>query len=58
MINRTLVKGIGLAATIIGVGATFVTDWVNEQKMDERIEEKVNEALARRFEEDKEDEES
>lgn len=25
-----------------------ITDWVNEQKMDEKIEEKVSEALARR----------
>lgn len=46
-----LIKVLGLAATFIGVAATIVTDWVNEQKMDEKIEEKVNEALAKRDDE-------
>ena len=48
--NGKLVKVLGLAATVVGVAATLVTDWVNEQKMDEKIEEKVNEALAKRNE--------
>ena len=42
------IKAIGVAATVIGVGVKLITDWVNEQKMDEKIEEKVSEALARR----------
>lgn len=42
------IKAIGVAATVVGVGVTLITDWVNEQKMDEKIEEKVSEALARR----------
>lgn len=42
------IKAIGVAVTVIGVGVNFITDWVNEQKMDEKIEEKVSEALARR----------
>lgn len=46
-----LIKVLGLTATVIGVAATLVTDWVNEQKMDEKIEEKVNEALAKRDDE-------
>lgn len=50
-----MIKGIGIAATAIGMGATIITDWVNEKKMDEKIEEKVNEALANRLE-DKEKE--
>ena len=41
-------KAIGVAATVIGAGVNLITDWVNEQKMDEKIEEKVSEALARR----------
>lgn len=49
-----VIKGIGIAATAIGMAATFATDWVNEKKMEEKIEEKVNEALSRR--EDKEEE--
>ena len=42
------IKAIGVAATVICVGVNLITDWVNEQKMDEKIEEKVSEALARR----------
>ena len=42
------IKAIGVAATVIGVGVNLITDWVNEQKMDEKIEEKVSEALVRR----------
>ena len=42
------IKAIGVAATVIGVGVNLTTDWVNEPKMDEKIEEKVSEALARR----------
>ena len=42
------IKAIGVAATVIGVGVNLITDWVNEQKMDEEIEDKVNEALAQR----------
>lgn len=44
--NGAVIKGIGIAATAIGMGTTLITDWVNEKKMDEKIEEKVNEALA------------
>lgn len=50
-----VIKGIGLVATVIGMGTSLITDWVNEKKMDEKIEEKVNEALSRR---DKNEEES
>jgi len=42
------IKAIGVAATVIGVGVNLITDWVNERKMDEKIEEKVGEALAQR----------
>lgn len=42
------IKAIGVTATVIGVGVNLITDWVNEQKMDEKIEENVSEALARR----------
>lgn len=42
------IKAIGVAVTVIGVGVNLITDWVNERKMDEKIEEKVSEALARR----------
>jgi hypothetical protein len=40
-----ILKVLGLAATVIGMGATLLTDWVDDKKMDEKIEEKVNAAL-------------
>ena len=40
-----VIKTIGFAATLIGMGATLITDWVNEKKMEEKINEKVNEAF-------------
>lgn len=50
--NGKIIKIIGIAATVIGMGATLVTDWVNDKKVDEKIEEKVNEALTKRDEEE------
>ena len=45
-----MIKAMGILATIIGVGVNLITDWVDEQKMDEKIEEKVNAALAKKDE--------
>ena len=46
-----VIKGIGIAATAIGMGTTLINDWVTEKKMDRKIEEKVNEALSKREQE-------
>lgn len=46
--NSKMIKGIGMAATIIGISVNLITDWGNEQKVNEKIEEKVDEALSRR----------
>ena len=48
MFTNGMVKIIGIAATLIGLGATLVTDWADEKKMDQKIEEKVNEAIAKK----------
>lgn len=49
MSNRSkAIKIIGFAVTIIGVGVNLVTDWVNEQVMDDKIDEKVKAALAQK----------
>ena len=45
--NSKLIKILGMAATAIGMGATLITEWVNEKKMDKKIEEKVTEALTK-----------
>lgn len=46
--NHKMIKGIGVAATVISICACILTDWANEQKMDEKIEKKVDEALSRK----------
>ena len=45
--NGKLIKILGIVATAIGMGATLVTDWVKDKKMDEKIEQKVFEALTK-----------
>lgn len=44
--NTKLVKVLGIVGAVVGVGATLLTDWVNEKKMDEKIDECVSEKLA------------
>lgn len=46
MNNSKLVKILGLIATVGGVAATLLTDWVNEKKMDEKINECIDAKLA------------
>lgn len=53
--NGKIVKTIGLLVTVAGVGVNLLSEWVDEKKMDEKIEEKVNEALAVRDREDGEE---
>ena len=48
--KASIIKILGVAATIIGMGATLLTDWVNDKKMDEKIAEKVLEAIAKKGE--------
>jgi len=55
MNNSKLIKILGMVATIGGVAATLLTDWVNEKKMDEKIDEAINAKLAAL--DDEEDEE-
>lgn len=45
--KEVVIKSIGLAATVVGLGATLVTDWVNDKKLDAKIAEKIAEALAK-----------
>ena len=47
--NSKIIRIIGLAATVIGLGANLINDWADEQKMNEQIDKKVNEALAKRY---------
>ena len=49
-----MVKILCFVATAIGFGAELLHDWVDEKEMDAKIEEKVNEALAKREEDEEE----
>lgn len=58
--KRCAVKLLAVFATGLGLVATLLSDWANSKEqealIEETVEEKVNEALARR-DEDKEEEE-
>lgn len=57
MDKKKILGALGIVATVIGFGATMLSDFVKEKQLDDTIEEKVDEALARRLEEDNETEE-
>ena len=44
--NSKTIKVIGLIGTVLGAGATLISDWAKNKEMDEKIEKKVNEKLA------------
>ena len=50
LMNGKWIKILGLTATAIGIGATLLTDWVNDKKQDGLIEKKIIEVLAKRSE--------
>ena len=55
MNNAKLVKILGLVATAVGMGATLLTDWVNEKKMEEKIDERIHDqSFGLSYEEDEE----
>ena len=49
MKGKIAVKLIGIVATLAGFGATIASGWVNERKMEEMIDEKVNEAMPKKI---------
>ena len=44
--NRKLIKGLGIAASLVGAVATLVANWVSGKEQDAVIAEKVAEAIA------------
>ncbi len=50
--TKPIIRIVGMALSAAGIAVTLLTDWVNEKQMEVMIDEKVNEALA-----DKNDEE-
>lgn len=53
--KSSIIKVLGTVVTVVGLAANLLSDWVKDQQMNKKIDEKVNEAIAKR---DKEDEES
>lgn len=47
MIKVNTTKMLGIAGTILGIGATLLSNYVNEKQQEETIDKKVNEALAK-----------
>lgn len=44
------IKVIGIVASVVGVGASIASDWVNNKKIDENIANKVAEEIAKQTE--------
>lgn len=47
MIKVNTTKLLGIAGTVLGIGATLLSSYVNEKQQEETIDKKVNEALAK-----------
>lgn len=45
-------KILGFAGTALGMLATVISEWSQQKEMENTVEEKVNEALARKNEEE------
>ena len=45
MLNEKAIKAIGLVTTILGVGVSLVSNWVNDKNLDAKIAEKVAKAV-------------
>ena len=55
--KRDTIKLLAILATGLGFAATLLSDGANSKEQEALIEEKVNEALAKRDKEENEDEE-
>ncbi len=46
--STSLIKVIGIGASVVGAAATLLSDWVCDKKLDEKIEKEVAKALRNR----------
>lgn len=47
MIKINATKMLGILGTVLGIGATLLSSYVNERQQEEAIDRKVNEAIAK-----------
>ena len=47
MIKINTTKMLGIAGTVLGIGATLLSSYLNEQLQEETIDRQVNEAIAK-----------
>lgn len=45
-LNKSLIKVLGILATVVGIGANLLSDFVGEKQTDAKIQEKIDKALA------------
>lgn len=55
--NGSTLKILSLGATLVGFGGTLLSGWVDDKKLDKKVEDKVNEALAEKENQNDEEEE-
>lgn len=44
------IKIIGIAASLIGAGATLISNWVSDKQIDSKVTEKVSETISKTLE--------
>lgn len=54
LMNKKVLKSLAIAGTCLGFIATVITNFANEKEQEVLIEEKIDEALAKREEENTE----
>ena len=57
MKNTKIIKILGFIATAVGIGASLLSDYVQDKQMDAKIEECIDKKLNKTDEEENEDEE-
>ena len=45
MLNEKAIKAIGIVTTVLGVGVSLISNWVNDKNLDAKIAEKVAKAV-------------
>lgn len=57
MKKRDMIKLLAVLGAGLGIAASLLSDWANGKEQEAMIEEKINEALAKRDKEETEEEE-